>query len=167
MSIPSRFQKQHFDSLAAVWAEAVRTYPETITVIPGSLSVDTLARKLRDARFAKNKWGYLYPEIDEALWAQNNLKVKVGIGQDGKVKLGPLTPKTIEPVGVPIKTGEYLILWDTRFDLDRVCDFLGTVKIEPKPYFVIKDLSPAEIRRLEGSFNVGFVQLTENKWQVV
>jgi hypothetical protein len=28
-------------------------------------------------------------------------------------------------------------------------------------------LSPAEIRRLEGSFNVGFVQLTENKWQVI
>jgi hypothetical protein len=165
--IPSRFRQQHFDSLAHVWRDALAAYPSAVLVDPAPLAPDTFARKLREARYAKERFGWKHPFIDEAKWKELNEKIDVGFTDDGRIRLG--VPKSQEAalIGKTERFDEYLIKWNNETDLSNICAFFTWCVIHPKPFFVVQNLTTDLIVKLEAAHDIAFNQLEQNKWQLI
>ena len=67
--IPSRFRKQHFDSVAEIIGSALTLSPERPAIIlTDAGKCGTLMRKLREALQAKERYGYTHSSINEDSW---------------------------------------------------------------------------------------------------
>lgn len=167
-AIASRFRKYHFESVAHIFQQALRAYPENVTVLCGKLSPETLARKLREAREAKNRYGWVSPLIDETLWATNADNLMF-VPSDSEVlitnKANPRRASLDQPdvksrqsvIEVSLTNPEMLV---------HFCWLLHTKVFNPKPSFLIVGSTDTQIKQMEQTYDIAFDK-TEEGWLVL
>jgi hypothetical protein len=166
-TIPSRFRRYVFEQVAPYWAQALEKYPNAVIVSPTSLSAETLARKLREGREAKNRYSWTSPLVDEEKWNRLSEKLIVTLLANNTVQIGPAEAKEVTAFEAVITTkNEIFIKWKTVEELENFCKVAKL--FEPKPLFVVFDLTPPLIESIESRFDVGFVSRESGKaWDVI
>ena len=166
-TIPSRFRRYVFEQVAPFWAQALERYPNAIIITPTKISPETLVRKLREGREAKNRHAWTSPLVNEAKWAELSGKIMVTPLNDGKVQMGP--PEAKETVGfqaVVTTKNEIFIKWEKEEELESFCKLVRL--FDPKPSFVVLGLNPKLIESLEQRYDVGFeVREDKKSWDVI
>ena len=67
--IPSRLSQAAFNRVAHIWSAAITTFPKPCVITETEYSFNTLARLIRDARIAKNRYCWPLPDVDEKQWS--------------------------------------------------------------------------------------------------
>jgi hypothetical protein len=168
-NIPSRFREYNWIMLAPYWAKALEVYPKAVVIRPSGISFETLARKLRESRFAKDKYGYLSPLIDESRWASLADKLLITPLDTGNVQIGPFQPKDLIAFEAALTSrNQILIRCQNPSAVESFCNLVSQRVFDPKPSFVMFGLDPTTIESLEERYDVGFVAREDGKsWEVV
>ena len=66
--IPSRLRQVAFNRVAHIWSAAITSFPKPCVITETEYSFNTLARLIRDARIAKNRYGWPLLCVDEKQW---------------------------------------------------------------------------------------------------
>ena len=168
-TIPSRHREYNWRLVEPIWAKAVAAYPTTIVVAKGQLSHETLARKLREARYARDR--YVYPtSIDKTRWEEISPKIAITPMDDGTVRLGPSDTRELVAFEAALTSrNEIHINWANKPDeLERLCALLHAHVFDPKPNFVLRGLTDQLIASLEERYDVGFALREDKKsWVIV
>lgn len=168
--VPSRYREYIFQSVAHFWAEALNKYPDAITINPGNLTNETLARKLRETRIAKDKYGWQSPNISDAKWATISPQLLITPLDNGLVQIGPQTAKNIAKFDATLLSNEpsVTVKWTDKATLELFCNLVSQRAFEPRPHFVILGLDEALITDLEARYDVGFAPHEDSKtWDVI
>ena len=168
-SIPPRHRKHVFDSVAHIWKAALEAYPNVVSADPGGLSLDTLVKKLRDSRDAKNNYKWEHPLVDERLWLERSERIKIGQNLVGKVViLGAAESlrdyrngSTPAILGAP----EVNFSWQSFNQVEQLC-WVAT-QMAPRQIFVVRGLTDEQRASLEQRYDVGIIKLDEQTTQIV
>jgi hypothetical protein len=168
-SIPPRHRKHVFDSVAHIWKAALDAYPNVVSADPGGLSLDTLVKKLRDSRDAKNNYKWEHPLVDEKLWLEHSERIKIGQNLVGKVViLGAAESlrdyrngSTPAILGAP----EVAFSWQSFNQVEQLC-WVAT-QMTPRQIFVVRGLTDEQRTSLEQRYDVGIIKLDEQTTQIV
>jgi hypothetical protein len=168
-SIPPRHRKHVFDSVAHIWKAALEAYPSVVSADPGGLSLDTLVKKLRDSRDAKNNYKWEHPLVDEKLWLERSERIKIGQNLVGKVViLGAAESlrdyrngSTPAILGAP----EVAFSWQSFNQVEQLC-WIAT-QMTPRQIFVVRGLTDEQRASLEQRYDVGIIKLDEQTTQIV
>jgi len=169
--IPGRFKKHQFDQVAEHLGRALREYPNAVAVNPHPLSIDTIARKLREAIQAKKIYSWRHPSIKEELWNAHIHELviatettgstpRVLIGTNNAVKLN-----RSQPVGTSTEAKSQSLAPSIKLDattpteLESICMLLHLKRLIPAPIFLVTGLSPLTIESLENRYDVAIVPL--------
>ena len=168
--IPSKFRKTQFDYVAPIWGQAIEAYPVPVEFDPAPLSADTYARKLREARQAKQKFGYQNPAINEEKWRHYATDIAISVKSDGKVCLGPnqLTAPA-KQITTLTRADEVVVEFLSLQDLENLCLLIERNIFHPKPVFVVTGLNDETIASLEERYDVAFTPVNDQagKWQLI
>lgn len=173
-NIPARFKRTQFEGVAHVLGAALSAYPDAIEVDPSPLSVETYARRIREAKQAKMLYHYKHPLIDDNLFAQRADEIETSM-LDGKLMIGPKSAiKKAKPVGrirlTELRDDEEIIIdhkeWDT---VERLCRLIHDRVFSPMPNFIIFNLSADQVADLEKRYDVAIAPFEDNpqKFQLI
>lgn len=166
---PSRYRLYNWQALETFWSQAINAYPQAIVIPHGNISNETLARKLREARYAKDR--YNHPSsIDAAKWKEITPKLYVTCCDNGTVTIGPEAAKYVTPFeAVVTSSNSVFIKWDNKKStLEDFCALAHARAFEPKPVFIVLGLTDDLIADLESRYDVGFTPREDGKsWIVV
>lgn len=169
-SIPGKFKQHQFDQVAAHIGRALEAYPSAVTFDPAPLSVETFARKIREAIQAKKQYGWKNAAISEALWAEHANELVTAIINDDKLstviigtshavknrKTAPVGQQVSAPVAAPV----IQIATGISFaELENFCNILHHKILFPAPIFTIKNLKPDIIESLENQYDIAIIPL--------
>ena len=155
--IPSKYREYHFQSLAVYWAEALKDVGKGVVITPKNLSQDTLVRKLRESKTAKDKYGWRHPLVDEVLWQQFSPSLVITPLNDGTVRIGKEGTKALVAFeGAITSNNQILINWKDKATLEHFCKLASLRVFDPKPSFVVFGLDEQLITDLENRYDVGF-----------
>lgn len=156
--IPSRYRKHLFDGVAHIIGAALKAWPDAITVNPSPLSIETYARRLREAVVAKEKYGHKNPEVDEHLFSKHGPQLVASIST-GELYFG--SPEGVKnkatAVGVNTTKPKVTEHQVNKLFLEEVCLLLHKRVFNPAPTFFVEDLDPATAAELENKFDIAFV----------
>lgn len=168
-TIPSKYKQHQFAQVAEHIASALRSWPIAVRINPTPLSVDTLARKLREAIEAKKLYGWRYPTLDEKLWDSWSELLVAGIDQDSKtgasILLGSrdaIKSRKVKSVGVTAgerQKQEIELVSPTVEDLEYICLILHSKKLKPVPVVSVRGLTQATVDSLELRYDVAIIPL--------
>ena len=168
--VPARYREYVFQSVAHFWAEALNKFPDAITINPGNLTNETLARKLRETRIAKDKYGWQSPAISDTKWASIASQLLITPLDNGLVQIGPQTAKNIAQFDATLVTNTqtFTVKWTDKATLELFCGLVSQRAFEPRPHFTIYGLNEALITDLEARYDVGFAPNADGKsWEVI
>lgn len=170
-TIPSKYREYNFHALAPYWAEALRSFPNAITIQPSGVSQETLVRKLRESRVAKETYGWTHPSVDEALWLMHSKELVITPTTNGLVQIGKELPKETTPFHGDIVTNAApptVVDYRSPDVLESFCAVLSQKIFNPKPSFIIHGLTPDIISDFESRYDVGFTPREDGKsWDVI
>ena len=161
--IPNKYKQHAFNRVAKHWAFALQNHPTPVSVDSSPVTPLSMMRLLREARIAKDLYGWQYPELDDALWKDiaDDLTLTEGKGcVIIGLKSAKFAPKSEIGVQVPLHETEFK--WSTEQELDAFCLLLDHKLIVPRPNFVIYNLTPKQIESLESRYEIGFVPSETN-----
>ena len=162
--IPSRFRETQFQQVADHVAAALANFPLAVRINPGNLSVDTFARKLREAIIAKKNYHWKWPTLDEALWAKHHEELQVSIEPEGTILMGSsasirgkqvLTGRVMQAKHEEVST-VYLKDCESA-ELEQLCLLLHNRRFQPAPVFTVRGLSQDRIESLESRYDIAIV----------
>jgi hypothetical protein len=171
-NIPAKYREERFQRVAHVWGAALNAYPNAIEVNPSPLSFFAYARLLRDARTAKDKYGWQHPAIRESLW-QHAASITVTEAESGiGVLLGPTEakfPPRALPAGVVAETDMLEFRWSNEAELEAFCLLHDKKCVWPRQSFYTTGLTTALVASLEERYDIGFVphESDATKWLIV
>jgi hypothetical protein len=163
-TIPSKFREYNFQSLAQYWAAALNAFPKAVNVKPENISTETLVRKLRESRVAKEQYHWTHPSVDEVLWTQHAKDLVISPLLDGTVSIGSVN--ATEPVafeGALTSRNDFCIEWKNKETLETFCNLVSQKVFAPKPSFIIFGLDSNTIADLENRYDVGFFPREDGK----
>ncbi len=167
-NIPSKYREYNFQALAPYWAEALRVFPKTVVIKPVNLSPETLARKLRESRVAKDTYHWKHPSVDEALWALNAEKITVALTDTGNVTMGERSSREIMPSQVTLVSDASITLRLSNIETrESFCSLISQRVFDRKHTFVVLDLDDATIADLESRYDIGFVPRDDSGHNVI
>ncbi len=173
-TIPSRFREYNWLALEPFWAQALAAYPKTLTITSQGTSNETLARKLRECRYARDRYNFAFHVANEAKWRELAERLVVTPTDDGKVTIGPpqAAQTGLQTVGfeaVVSGQNQVFIKWDAHPQvLESFCALIHARAFDPKPQFVVFGLTPELIESLESRYDVGFQPREDGKsWIVI
>ena len=148
-TIPSKYREYNFHALAKYWSAALLAYPKSVTITPEGISFETLTRKLRESRVAKETYGWKHTAIDEALWNAHAKDIIVTPQDNGTVFMGPKDAMELVAFeGAITSRNDILIEWTDKEQLDVFCNLASQRVFNPKPSFVLFNLDEATIADL-------------------
>jgi hypothetical protein len=168
MTIPSRFSKSQFDSVAWAIGKALDAYPRGVLLNPGHLSVETLARKVREGLTAKAKYGHANRLVDEARFKEHASKLITSMSvQDGQLWVGPKDALDKVQTSAIIQSDEVQVPFAVLEDLAKIWTHLV-----PRPTnFMIKcepnRLLQPNLDALEAKYEIGFLEEEPGKWRLI
>jgi len=168
-SIPSKHRKHHFESVAPIWARAIRDFPKSFLVDVGSLSVETVTRKLREAREAKQTYGWQHPDINDEEWNERchlisiePTKNGVLIGSKHKKQVDRQSEQKNELKIVESRDNEVHVRVDFN-DVEKLCKLLHEKAFNPKPVFVVHGLTEDQKTDLENRYDIALDKTTDEE----
>jgi hypothetical protein len=171
-SIPSRYKRSLFDRFAPVLGYVLRKFPVAVPVDPKPLSVETYAARFRDAKKAKQLYGYKHPEVDEVLFEKHAPDITTAM-HDGKVFIGS---RESVRAALSVAVGEVLtpvtatIAHEVGVGFsEQLCFLIDRKAFNPQPQFVIVGLTPEQATSLEQRYDVGLhpTENDPNKWYII
>ncbi len=167
--IPPRYKRCLFEGVAHVIGAALKAYPKAIEVDPGSLSIETFSRRIREAITAKELYGYIHPSIDDALFVKyhEELSTRPDYRKTPPVILvgtrAALRDRTVAEQGKvknPQEAGPETNVLITNLDnLDRICRLMHDRAFHPVPNFVVSGLTPTQIDDFEARYDIAFAEV--------
>lgn len=166
-AIPSRLRKYAFEAVAHIWGEALRKYPNPVE-FSSHLTPETLARKLREARDAKQRYGWQHPAVDDKLWNLHAEEITV-TPKSETVILGPRFAKfSSEPVqATEIGHKDLTVEIKGQNDIEALCLLLHNRVFTPRPTFLVIGLDDNQIESLELRYDVGFIKVGEKQYTTI
>lgn len=173
--VASRYREYHFIDMRPYWESALEAWPDGVTIEPKSHSVETLAKKLREARIGKDKFGtsdtYKLSSPDlEQKWRELAHRIVLTVTPDSKLTMGPQNPKNYKAFeGVITTKNEIYIDWKGQPSvLENFCQSVSDRLFTPKPAFVVLGLTDAQVKDLEERYDMGFSPRVDGKsWDVI
>jgi hypothetical protein len=165
-SIPSKHREHHFQSVAHIWAEALKNFPANTVVKSGKLSHETLCRKLREGREAKNKYGWKNPLIDEALWAERAEQISVEPFSD-YVLMGGKDKKAQDAKGVPVDMAPenhsrpVIHVTAEMESVERICKLMNDKVFHPRPIVILHQITSSQVQSLEERYDLAINQTVD------
>ena len=167
--IPSRLSQAAFNRVAHIWFEAITKFPKPCVIAETEYSFNTLARLIRDARIAKNRYGWPLLCVDEKQWSAISPTLAF-YESGGQYFLGPRQDgQKREPVGkVSTEKDEIVFTPRDELDVDRFFVVLngGCIKIPN----LLMLLTKKDVASLENQYpNIGFAphETKPNHWYIV
>lgn len=175
---PSRYSRHMFVGMAPIIGAALNAYPDCIEATPGGLSIETFARRVREARDAKIRYPqYKHSEIDDLKFERfgSLLRTKMIESPSGfKLRIGPKESLG----GVPKAAGigifqplanEICVDASNLENLERLLRLMNDRVFSPVPVFTVTNLTPAQIEELESRYDIGFIafEAEPNKFQIL
>jgi hypothetical protein len=174
-SIPSRFSEKHFQEMAEVIGRALTSFPTPIKEDPSPHSVETFARKFREAREAKRRHRWLSPHVNEALFMQHAYDLTVSM-QEGYVLIGDervikATLKSQPSPGVPLGAATQIL--PPVFHPDgfahavQIIDCIDA-RWDNKPDFLIAfAFTDEQKQEIESKWDVVLEKINPELWKVI
>lgn len=157
-TIPSKYREYNFTVLAPYWAQALAIFPKVLVIDPSTLSGETLARKLRESRVAKETYKWKSPLVDEAKWAETADKIVISLSEKGQVTMGERQGREQVEAQVRVLNDAAITLrlsnTETR---EAFCSLVSQRVFGPNVQFIVTDLDETTITDLENRYDVGFV----------
>jgi hypothetical protein len=170
--IPSKYRQSSFERVAAHWGAALNQHPTPLDINPAPLSRLSFMRLLREAREAKNIYGWTHPSIDEELWQEHASQITISETSNGvsmglkHAKFPPKSALVGEPIAKTLDATDFK--WTAFTELEALCLLLDKKAFVPAPAFLVENLTDDLIQSLEARYNVAFVQLENtNKWSLI
>jgi hypothetical protein len=161
-SIPSKFRQHNFEQMTPYWKAALEAFPAPVEIDPLPHTAETIARRLREARKAKEKYKWTSANIDELLWANHATGVDICLTNEGKVVMKPHDvpmPKSNIMAKIESQIKNVIIFsWQDFSDVERLCKLLHERAFNPRPQFWLAGLSKEQVLSLEERYDVGFVE---------
>ena len=159
-SIPSKHREHHFQSVAHIWAEALRNFPNLTKVATTTLSPETLCRKLREGREAKIKYGWQNSLIDEASWKAHAEQISIEPFTDhvlmgGKdLKKANAGKAVVAAISTPELHRPIMHVNDTIDGIERICKLMNDKVLSPRPIIYIYNLTSNQVASLEERYDL-------------
>lgn len=169
--IPSKHKEHQFHQVAEHLGAALDAFPNAVQIDPSPLAIDTMARKLREAIVAKNKYSWKHPAVNEEKWTANQAALVVSIN-GSKILIGPLDAvrkqqfviKAVAaaPVAEQPSTSVIDLVGQSEVELEHVCLLLHLRRMRPAPVFQVYNLTEDQIESLERRYDIAIVPLESN-----
>lgn len=172
-TIPNKYRQSAFLRVAHMWADALAKYPTPATIDTFPFAAISVIRLVRNAREAKNTYGWIHPGINDKKWAELNDTLTVTEVDERTITIGLQSakfPPKSEPIGAVQSTEPITqVEWHDVKELDSLCFLLERKLLHPRPNLVVSNLTDEIITSLESRYEVGFVQheTDKNKWSIV
>jgi hypothetical protein len=178
MNAPSRYSQSQFNEMAPLLGEVLRRYPQAVEADPKLLgvSVETLARKFREAIAAKRKFNWPHEKVDDAkfdtYWKEIRTSMSV---KDGSLFIGPSESLTNAKLGGntfgAVASKPAIAIQVPLTSLSRLASIWGTLVPRPSGFYVqategLED-TQALLDAIERANDIGFVQSGEGRWDIL
>lgn len=155
-SIPYRFRKNLFDGVAHLIGKVLVELPFPVEIQPEPLTAETMARRLREAVTAKQKYGWRHPRIDDELFALHADKLSFSPQGDKVVagERGKLAGKPAVQLHGRVPTG-HLFTPENPRDLHTLLDLIDRRLFSPPLDIVTPKVNNPE--ELETQYEIGIL----------
>ncbi|MDE2097269.1 MAG: hypothetical protein KGL39_08510 [Patescibacteria group bacterium] len=171
-SIPSIFREHVFHTMAPFWESAIASFPQAIVINDERWSAETLMRKLRESRQAKQRYGWVDSLIDETKWKELSprLHIRLVVSHDQTlVSIGPEEPTEYRAFeAVVTNRNDIFVRCPDTPTLEKFCRCVEAGIFSPTPRYVIYGLTDDQVTDLEARYDIGFVKRPDgHSWEVV
>jgi hypothetical protein len=170
--ILARFRESNFQKLASIWAKALQEFPREV-LVTSVLSNETLARKIREAREAKQRHGWLHSEINEEQWKLLAHEISVEVTDKGVLlasKVHKQQERNKKNLEIEFETStktEWVVTVTATFEkIETLCLMLSSHSFEPAPIFILKFLTDEQAQSLEERYDIVLVK-ENNEWRIL
>lgn len=178
MNAPSRYSQGQFNEMAPLLGEVLKRYPQAVEADPKQMgiSVETLARKFREAIAAKRKFNWHHPQVDDAKFQLHWQELRTSMSvKDGSLFIGPSESLTNAKLGGntfgAVASKPVFAIQVPLASLSRLASIWGTLVPRPSGFFiqVTQDVegTQALLDAVEKDSDIGFVPNGEGRWDIL